>query len=164
MESLRLDKGQLESSLRSTITALKEQLDELQVRFETTCAALQNEENTTQLLKENLAEIVAEKEKTIQTLTLEHEQLRSAFEAEKNRAASSEQELKAVMHTKTQSEQELALIITGLNETKQQQTADITRLKGRAGRRILPADSLQKTRWNRSVWIRDNWNHRSDLR
>ena len=129
-ESLRLDKEQLESSLRSTITALKEQLDELQVRFETTCAALRNEENTTQLLKENLAEIVAEKENTLRTLTHEHEQLRCAFGAEEIRASSAEQELKAVMHTKTQSEQELARIITVLTETKQQQTADLTRLKG----------------------------------
>jgi len=128
--SLKMDKDQLESSLRSTITALKEQLDELQVKFETTCASLQNEENTTQLLKENLSEIVAENEKTTRTLTLEHEQLKCAFGAEENRASSAEQELKAVMHTKTQSEQELALIITGLNETKQQQIADLTRLKG----------------------------------
>ena len=58
-------------------------------------------------------------EKTLRSLTLEHEQVKSAFEAEKNRALSAEQELKTVMQAKTQSEQELTLAITGLNETKQ---------------------------------------------
>ena len=34
------------------------------------------------------------------------------------------------MQAKTQSEQELTLVITGLNETQQQQAAELARLKG----------------------------------
>jgi chromosome segregation ATPase len=43
---------------------LKDQLDDLRLQLETTRTALENEENTTKLLKEHLAEIVDEHEKT----------------------------------------------------------------------------------------------------
>ena len=62
--SLQQDKEHLESSLRSSITALKEQIDDLREQLETARTAFENEENTTKLLKENLAEAVAENEKT----------------------------------------------------------------------------------------------------
>jgi len=127
--TLQQDKVQSETSLRSSITALQANLDELQVRFETTCSSLRNEESTTQLLKENLAEIVAENEKSLHALTLELDRTRSSHTAEEKRATSAEQELKTLLQTKTQSEQELAEIIAGLNETKQQLGADLTRLK-----------------------------------
>jgi DNA-binding response OmpR family regulator len=130
VESLQQDMEQSESSLRSTISALKEQLDILQVKVETTGVSLRNEENTTQLLKENLAEIVAENEKTLRELTLEHEQLKSAFRDGENRAASAEQELKTALQTKTESEQELTRDISRLTETTKHQAADLDRLKG----------------------------------
>ncbi len=125
--------------------------------------SLQNEENTTKLLKENFAEVVAENEKTLRALTLEHEQLKSAFEAEENRVTSAEKELKTVMQTKTQSEQELTLIITRLNETQQQQVADLTRSEGCVGRQNPASVSLQKISWDHSSRIRNNWNHHFDL-
>ena len=146
VESLRMEKEQSETSLHDSMTALQAHLDELQVKFDTTCSELQKEENTTQSLKENLSEIVAENEKSLSTLTLEHERLKSAYTAEEKRATSAEHELKTLMQTKTQSEQELTGIITGLNETKQQQEADLTRLKGEleteAGRRITAENQL----------------------
>jgi hypothetical protein len=60
MGSLRQDKEQSESLLRSSAAALKDQLDDLRAQLETTRTALENEENTTKLLKENLAETAAE--------------------------------------------------------------------------------------------------------
>jgi DNA-binding response OmpR family regulator len=129
-ESLQQDIEQSESSYRSTISALKEQLDILQVKVETTGASLRNEENTTQLLKENLAETIAENEKTLRELTLEHEQLKAAFRDEEKRAASAEQELATVLQTKTESEQELTRDISRLTETTKQQSADLERMKG----------------------------------
>ena len=68
-------------------------------------------------------------EKSLLSITGEHEQLIAAFEAEKQRAICAEQELAAVMQAKTQSEQDLSQIITALNETKIQQAADLSRLK-----------------------------------
>ena len=77
---------------------------------------------------------------------MNHDQLKSSFETEKNRATSTEQELKTVMQAKLQSEQELTEIIAGLNETKTQQTADLTRLKREleteADRRISAENQL----------------------
>ena len=129
-ESLRMEKEQSETSLRSSITALQSHLDDLQAKFETTREALRTEENTTQSLKENLAEIVAENEKSFETLTLEHNRLIAAHTAEEKRAAFAEQELETLLRTKTQSEQELTGMITALNETTTRQTADLSRLKG----------------------------------
>jgi chromosome segregation ATPase len=50
--------------LRSTANDLVNQLDNLRLQLETTRTALKNEENTTKILKDNLAEIVAKNEKT----------------------------------------------------------------------------------------------------
>jgi DNA-binding response OmpR family regulator len=62
--SLCLEKEKMESLLRLTANGLKDQLDDLRLQLESTRTALENEENTTKLLKGNLAEIVAEHEKT----------------------------------------------------------------------------------------------------
>lgn len=64
LESLRQGKEQSESLLQSSAAALKDQLDDLRVQLETTRTALAKEENATKLLKENLAEIAAENERT----------------------------------------------------------------------------------------------------
>jgi DNA-binding response OmpR family regulator len=69
-------------------------------------------------------------EKSFRALTLEHEQQKSAFTAEKNRAVSAKQELAALMQAKKESEQDLTRIITDLNETAKQQAAELIRLKG----------------------------------
>ena len=128
-ESLRMEKEQSETSLRSSLADLQSHLDDLQAKFETTREALRTEENTTQSLKENLAEIVAENEKSFETLTLEHNRLIAAHTAEEKRAAFAEQERETLLQTKTQSEQELTGMITSLNETTTRLTADLSRLK-----------------------------------
>jgi DNA-binding response OmpR family regulator len=72
----------------------------------------------------------ASQEKTISSLTLEYEQQKSAFEAEKTRAESAEQENAAVMEAKTASEQDLTRIISELNTTAKEQAAELQCLKG----------------------------------
>ena len=64
VESLCLEKEKTESLVRSMADGLKDQLDDLRLQLETTRTSLENEENTTKLLKEHLAEIVDEHEKT----------------------------------------------------------------------------------------------------
>jgi DNA-binding response OmpR family regulator len=85
-------------------------------------------------------------EKTLRDLTFEHEQQKSAFEAERNRAISAEQEIVAVMQAKTRSEQDLTRIITDVNETAKQQAAELIRLKGETeaetNRRILTENQV----------------------
>jgi len=62
--SLSLEKEKTGSLVRPTADGPGDHLDDLQLQLETTRTALENEENTTKLLKEHLAEIVAEHEKT----------------------------------------------------------------------------------------------------
>ena len=69
-------------------------------------------------------------EKTLHALTLEHEQQKSEFSAERDRALSAEQEFKSVLQAKMQSEQDLSRIITDLEEKVRQQAAGQDRLKG----------------------------------
>jgi|GEM_PF-927953 len=113
----------------STTTSLKEQLGEVQEKYESTRAALETEKNITTTLKENLAEVIAEKERTLLALSLKHDQLKSAFSDEKNRALSVGQELQNVMQAKTAAEQELNLTITDLKEIQKNQEVELTRLK-----------------------------------
>jgi hypothetical protein len=72
----------------------------------------------------------ASQEKTISSLTLEYEQQKSAFDTEKKRAESAEQEIAAVMEAKTESEQELTRIISELNTTAKEQATELQCLKG----------------------------------
>ena len=61
---LRQQKEQLESSLQSAINELNEQFTALQGEYKTACTALENKESMIKSLERNLAESVAEKEKT----------------------------------------------------------------------------------------------------
>ena len=109
---------------------------------EESCQRVSAENQVGSLLKDK-----EQLESSLRSITVEHDQLKSSFEAEKNRATSAEQELKTVMQAKLQSEQELTEIIAGLNETKTQQTADLTRLKREleteADRRISAENQLE---------------------
>jgi DNA-binding response OmpR family regulator len=82
--SLRQEKEQSESFLRSSVTELKDQLDDLRAQLEATRTDLENEENSTRLLKENLAEIVAEQEKTRIRVREELESDNAALKKQKN--------------------------------------------------------------------------------
>jgi DNA-binding response OmpR family regulator len=140
IRTLIQEKKDIETSYCSEIDTLRQQISELSNEVDTTKTSLDTVQSDLEeekihctSLECTLELLVQQKElaeKSLRSITDEHEQLISAFEAEKNRATSAEQELKTVMQAKTQSEQELTLIITGLNETKQQQGADLTLLKG----------------------------------
>jgi DNA-binding response OmpR family regulator len=82
--SLRQEKEQSESFLRSSVTELKDQLDDLRAQLEATRTELENEENSTRLLKENLAEIVTEREKTRIRVREERESDNAALKKQKN--------------------------------------------------------------------------------
>ncbi len=71
-------------------------------------------------------------EKSLRSISEEHKQLISAFESEREKVVSAEQEINAIMQAKTQSEKELSLIITDLTDLKKQQAADLSRLKSEA--------------------------------
>ena len=119
--------------LRQQILQLSNEVDTTKTSLDTVQGDLEEEKIHSTSLECTLELLVQQKElaeKSLRSITDEHEQLISAFEAEKNRAISAEQELKTLMQAKTQSEQELTLIITGLNETQQQQAAELSRLKG----------------------------------
>ncbi len=77
--TLRQDKEQSESFLRSSVTALKDQIEELRRELGITCTALENEENATRSLKENLAEIIAEQEEARIRVQEEREPEKAAF-------------------------------------------------------------------------------------
>ena len=62
LATLRQDKEQSESFLRSSVSTLNDQIEDLRGQLKIASTALENEENTTRSLKENLAEFVAEHE------------------------------------------------------------------------------------------------------
>jgi len=143
------EKKDIEMSHCSEIETLRQQISELLNEVDTTKTSLdtvQDELDEEKIhctsLECTLELLVQQKEfaeKSHRSLTGEYEQLKSAFAVEKNRATSAEEEIKTVMQAKTQSEQELNQAITALNETKKQQEADLTRLKGE-----LEAESYQR--------------------
>jgi hypothetical protein len=65
--------------LNSALTALKKQVGELQEKYESVRAALETEEGRTKALKENLADTVAEKEKTEQMLKTDRDSYKATF-------------------------------------------------------------------------------------
>ncbi|MDD1700468.1 MAG: response regulator [Methanoregula sp.] len=142
IETLRQQISELSTELdtaKTGLDALEEELDEEKMH----CTSL---ECTLELLGQQKEFL----EKSLRSITDEHEQLISAFEAERNRVLSAEQELKTVMQAKMQSEQELTLIINDFDETKNQQAADLNRLKGEleteVNRRISAENQLGSLR------------------
>jgi DNA-binding response OmpR family regulator len=101
------------------ISALEGESASLRVNIETLQNALKEETTRS-----------ASQEKTLCVLTLEYEQQKGAFEAEKKRADSAEQEIVGVMQAKTESEQDLSRVITELNTTAKEQAAELQCLKG----------------------------------
>jgi DNA-binding response OmpR family regulator len=107
-------------------------LNTLIPEYETLKSAFEEEKTHCVSLEIALGETNAQKdqaEKTLNTLMPEHENLRSAFDAGKIRLISAEQEIQALMQAKVQSEQELSEKMTGLDQTVQQNAADLERLK-----------------------------------
>ena len=78
-ETIQKEKEQAERELNSALTALKKQVGELQEKHESVRAALETEEGRTKALKENLADIIAEKEKTEQILKTDRDSYKTTF-------------------------------------------------------------------------------------
>ena len=139
IRTLIQEKKDIETAYCSEIEGLRQQIAELSNEVDTTKTSfdivqgnLEEERIHCTSLECTLDLLVQQKElaeKSLLSITGEHEQLIAAFEAEKNRAICAEQELAAVMQAKTQSEQDLTGLITGLTDTKTLQAADLTRLK-----------------------------------
>jgi DNA-binding response OmpR family regulator len=115
------------------ISALEDESVSLRATLETLHNAL-NEETTKS----------ASQEKTLCALTLEYEQQKGAFETEKTRADSAEQEIVAVMQAKTESEQDLTRIISELNTTAKAQAAEMQCLKGEIDNLKLQLENVQE--------------------
>ena len=115
------------------ISALEDESGSLRATIETLQNAL-NEETTKS----------ASQEKTLCALTLEYEQQKCAFETEKTRADSAEQDIVAVMQAKTESEQDLTRIISELNTTAKAQAAELQCLKGEIDNLKLQLEKVQE--------------------
>jgi DNA-binding response OmpR family regulator len=139
IRNLIQEKKEIETSYCSEIEILRQQISELTNEVDTAKTILDNVQADFEAEKihctslECTLELLAQQkelaETSLRAISDEHNQLISAFEAEKDRGISAEQELKSVMQAKLQSEQELAGVITALNETKTQLDADLIRLK-----------------------------------
>lgn len=129
LHALRMEKTASESSLGVVIKTLKDQLGGLKETYEKTSAALADEESRTASLKDQLAEITAEKEERIGSLSLENEKLASALSEEKTRLFTAEQEIQTVLQAKTEAEQGLNLTIADLNKTIRHHDEESRQLK-----------------------------------
>jgi DNA-binding response OmpR family regulator len=133
------DKDGRETSSFSEINKLRQQISELFHEVDTTKTSLDTVQEELEAEKmhctslECTLELLDQQkelaEKSLRSITDEHKQLISAFEAERDRVVSAEREIETVMQAKTQSEQELNLIINDLKERNDQQAADLIRLK-----------------------------------
>ena len=148
------DKDGRETSSFSEINKLRQQISELFHEVDTTKKSLDTVQEELEAEKmhctslECTLELLDQQkelaEKSLRSITDEHKQLISAFEAERDRVVSAEREIETVMQAKTQSEQELTLIINDLNERNDQQAADLIRLKSELEMEVTRRISAEK--------------------
>jgi DNA-binding response OmpR family regulator len=132
------EKEEIESFHSSEIDALRQQVAGLLTQIGTAQTRLTSvqheyEEEKTHVLslEGTLQQIAAQKdlaEKSLQTLSAEHEQLKSDFGASMDRAVSAEQKIQVILQEKEQAEQDLTGKITGLDQTLHQRNVDLTAL------------------------------------
>ena len=125
--SLQQDKEQRETSFQSNIRDLNGQLGELQERYESICTALENEKDITKSLKKNLADLVAQKEKTEELARIELDsnkatlsQLKTDLEEAAAIRTSLEKDLETVRTKARTNEEELARAYQTREQTGQQ--------------------------------------------
>ncbi len=119
------------TTLVQQISGLSQEIDTARSNLETVQEELEEEKIHCTSLECTLELLVQQKEfveKSLRSLNDEHEQLLSAFEAERNRVISAEQELSTALQAKTQAEQELARTLNEFNEIKNQ-AADLNQLR-----------------------------------
>jgi DNA-binding response OmpR family regulator len=131
-------------------TTLAQKTDEIK-NFTTESATLKTSLETMEnaLIEEETRN--ASLEKTLRDLKSELGRQKSVFAAGKTRIQSVQQEINTLKEAKTQSEKDLKQVITGLNETAEQQVAELARLKGEleteTSRRVLAenqADEIER--------------------
>ena len=120
------------SSLTEQVSRLSLEISEKTTKLESAQQAL--EEKTTLSARHDLAikeaEVQIKQLKTsLQTLTVNNEQLASALSSEKNRARAAELETKSVQQAQTQSELELTKLVNEQKDAARQQNDVIVRLK-----------------------------------
>ena len=79
LDSTIRERNNRETSLRASITALKEQVDDFRLTCKIIRTALENEENTTKMLKESLGQAVAENEKSDVRVEADLESYKTTF-------------------------------------------------------------------------------------
>ena len=133
------EKAEIESYHQSETDALRQQVLELSAQISTAKAGIDSvqreyEEAKTHCIsvEANLRDTVARKdlaETNLQTLTAEHEELKSAFSDRENRLISAEQEIQELRQARAQSDQEIVEKMSGLDRIVQQKTADLAGLE-----------------------------------
>ncbi len=128
-----------ESSLQSEIDTLLRQIGDLSTEIDTTKTSLETVQGELEdekihgtSLECTLELLVPQKEqaeKNLHALTLEHDQLKSAFDNEKNRALTAEQEIEKISQEKTRAEQVFTTKINTLDEEIKHQLADLALIK-----------------------------------
>jgi chromosome segregation ATPase len=113
------------TDLSSELTKTKTDLGKLQQDLAGEIAKRETAESTLRVLVPEKEQL----EKSLKGLSLEHEQVKSSFTAEKNRAHSAEQEIRALHQAKVESEQDLTRIINDLKGTAKQQAGEIIALR-----------------------------------
>ena len=139
LQRVEQEKAESLAAHQTTIDQLQRQVSDLSSELATVKPALEQARSDlvreTSLRKENEDELIAitslkeEAEKALSSLTTEFEQLKINFGTEKNRASEAEQDLRAVLQAKDQSEQDLTGIINDLKDTAKEQAAAISRLR-----------------------------------
>jgi DNA-binding response OmpR family regulator len=120
------------ADLRGQVSALTVELTTTTADLAATKKNLAQEITRREDAETSLGELISLKEqaeKSLRAMTLECEQAKSTSTAEKNRAQAAEQEIRAVLLAKTQSEQDLTRIIDELKETAGQQAGELTRIR-----------------------------------
>ena len=135
-------------ALQEQISSLSNDRDQLKAALDTAKEALAQETSRctdTETELRNIGEQRDLLDRDFRALTLESEQLKVSFTAEKNRAQAAEQETSAVLLAKTEAEQELTKLIGELNETASRQAVELTRLKGELEAEGTRSSRLEET-------------------
>ncbi len=166
------ERKNIESSLQSEISTLLRQIVDLSTEIDTTKTSLETVQGELEdekihgtSLECTLELLVPQKEqaeKNLHALTFEHDQLKSAFDKEKNRALTAEQEIEKISQEKTRAEQVFTTKINTLDEEIKHQLADLALIKdeleSEKDKRISLENTSEAFRLEKL-----SWNHLSSL-
>jgi chromosome segregation ATPase len=139
--SIRREFEQSESSYRSEIVTLNQQVGTLKEALSASSAALEHEESTTKLQKERLAVVIGEKEKTedrLVAVSTELEQARSAVASGEQQIQSLSGNLEEAGAEKEQSEQKAKALSAALEKAEYE-------IEAERGQRRTIEETLERT-------------------